>query len=157
MFPAHPSRIIRFVFGTSVGKAFYRPWMQHSLNTEMCCQSSRQVNYDSAASNLITKRSTPAGFASSQFFTCRSPRAASLTHIQVFIRVNRCQRCACDLTYKLISHILCSYHLFQNGTIIKNVAIQTRSTYKYCVIKSERTLCIIQRDDSAISATSPCS
>ena len=152
MLPAHPTRIIRFVFGTSVGKAFYRPWMQHSLNTEMCSTSSRQVIYDSAASNLIIKRSTQAGFSSSQFLTYRSPRAAPLTHIQVFIRVNKCQRCAWEaneLTYTLISHILCSYHLFQNGTIIKNIAIQTRSTYKYWVIKSEKTLCVIQRDDSA--------
>ena len=126
------------LFGSYLGpaldemrKAFYGAWMQHSLNTEMWGPSSRQVSYDSAASNLITKLSTQASFSSSQFFTYMSPPAATVAHIQIFIRVNRCQRCVCELTYKLISQILCSYHLFQNGTIIKNIAIQTRSTYKY--------------------------
>ena len=40
------------------------------------------------------KRSTQAGFSSSQFFSSRSPRAATLMHIQVFIKVNRSGRCA---------------------------------------------------------------
>jgi len=48
-----------------------------------------------------------------------------------------------------ISHILRSYHLFQNGTIIKNIAIQMRSMYKYWVMKSARTLSVIERDDIA--------
>ena len=96
MLPAHPSEIVRFVLGTSAGlddKSFLSSF--DAALTQLYSPSSRQVSYDSTASNLITNPdSTQTGFSSSQFFTYRSPRAETLTHIQVFIRVNRCERCA---------------------------------------------------------------
>ena len=114
------------LFGLYLGPALEKLLIELGCSThsirKCVVRAHRQVNYDSAASNLITKRSTQAGFSSSQFFTYRSPRAATLTHIQVFIRLNRCQRCAwgseraylwADFSYSFLTPSVPERHNYQ--------------------------------------------
>jgi len=133
----------------------YRPWMIDLPWKLVECLCEWRINahqygasfeYFKMASKNDHRRFTQACFFSSQFFTSRSPRTATLTHMQVFIRVNvvhgegRSNEFIC---------ILRSWHLFPNGTIIKNITIQTRSMYNILRHEISKDLCEINRDDSA--------